>query len=232
MRRHAASATLRRCAPTTLYQQTEYKKLRAIMPKAGSEYTEEAAKFFRTLGLTAEIEKRVVGARGTHNIDVWITGKIQSFQVRWIIECKDWKSSVPKEKVLALQAIAMDIGSDRAFLLSESGFQAGAVRCSQFTNITLTSLNDLREQTREQFAQTALWTLYARVSQVIDDLNKEPARIYLAGPATGCLYDNPEISQAAGSQAAGSGLQTWAAGSHGPRGQACKHAKMTHNVLI
>lgn len=102
---------------------------------------------------------------------------------------------MPKEKVLALQAIASDVGSDRAFLLSESGFQAGAIRCTQFTNITLTSLNDLREQTREQFAHAALWALYMRISQLVEDLNNEPARIYLAGPATGCIYQNPKIDE-------------------------------------
>ncbi len=163
------------------------------MLKLGREYAERAATFFQKIGLKTEVEKRVNGTRGVHNIDVWVTGKIQSFDVRWIIECKDWKSRVPKEKVLALQSIALDIGSDRAFLLSESGFQAGAIRCARFTNITLTSLQDLQEQTREQFAKEELWALYLRVSQVIDDLNNEPVRIYLAGPATGCLYANPDI---------------------------------------
>jgi len=163
--------------------------------KAGSDYAEEAAMFFEAQGLTAEIEKRMDGARGAHNIDVLVTGKLQSFEIRWIIECKDWRSNVPKEKVLALQAITQDVGADRAFLLSETGFQAGAIRCAQFTNITLTSLKDLREQTHDQLAQALLWSLYLRVSQVIVDLNNEPVRIYLAGPATGCLYQNPLIDE-------------------------------------
>jgi len=165
------------------------------MAKAGSEYAGEAAAFFGALGLTAEIEKRVEGARGTHSIDVWVTGKIQSFDVRWVVECKEWKCNIPKEKVLALQAIAQDVGADRAFLLSETGFQAGAVRCARLTNMTLTSLVDLREQTREQFAQATLWSLYIRVSQAINDLDNEPVRISLAGPATGCLYANPAIDE-------------------------------------
>jgi hypothetical protein len=162
------------------------------MSKAGSEYEWEAAAFFRSLGLTAEIEKRVEGARGAHSIDVWVTGKMQSFDVRWVIECKDWKWNIPKEKVLALQAIAVDVGADRAFLLSEKGFQAGAVRCARLTNITLTSLMDLREQTREQFAQATLWSLHIRVSQVMDDLADEPVRIS-SRTGTGCLYVNPAI---------------------------------------
>jgi hypothetical protein len=54
---------------------------------------------------------------------------------------------------------------------------------------------DLREQTREQFAHSTLWSLYIRVSQAIDDLANEPVRIYLTLPATGCLYMNPEIDK-------------------------------------
>lgn len=165
------------------------------MIKPGSEYAVKAATFFQKLGLKAEVEKRVVGTRGVHNIDVWITGKMQSFEIRWVIECKDWKSSIPKEKVLALQSIAMDIGADRAFLLSESGFQSGAIKCAHFTNITLTSLKDLHGQTREQFAREALWVLYNRVSQVIKELSNEPVRIYIAGPGGGCLYQNPKIDE-------------------------------------
>lgn len=163
------------------------------MTKAGSDYVAEVAKFFKRLGFAAEIEKPFEGARGIHSIDVWVTGKLQSFDVRWVVECKDWKNPVPKEKVLALQSVALDVGADRGFLLSESGFQAGAIRSARLTNITLTSLMDLREQTREQFMQATIWALYVRVSQLIADLRKEPVRINLALPATGCLYMNPEI---------------------------------------
>jgi hypothetical protein len=135
------------------------------MAKNGSGYQEQAAAFFRKLGLRAEVELRVEGARGAHDIDVWVTGTIQTFQVRWIVECKDWATNVPKEKVLALQAIAQDVGADRAFLLSEKGFQSGAIRCARNTNISLTSLADLEEQTREYLTQATLSALYFRAQR-------------------------------------------------------------------
>jgi hypothetical protein len=135
------------------------------MPKSWSQYQEDAAAFFRTLGLTADVEKRIEGARGAHDIDVWVTGKLQAFSVRWVVECKDWKANVPKEKVLALQSITADVGADRAFLLSEKGFQSGAIRCAKHTNITLTSLQDLRETVDSGIVETTIRDLLYRCQE-------------------------------------------------------------------
>jgi hypothetical protein len=65
------------------------------------------------------------------------------YQFNWVIECKAWKNNIPKEKVMALSAIVQDVGADRGFLLSEVGFQSGAIRAARTSNITLTSLEDL-----------------------------------------------------------------------------------------
>jgi hypothetical protein len=56
--------------------------------KAWHAYQEEAAKFFRGLGLTAETNKPIKGARGKHNMGVWVTGTIFGVAVKWAVECK------------------------------------------------------------------------------------------------------------------------------------------------
>lgn len=108
-----------------------------------AEYQILAADRFSSLGLRTEIEARVAGARGVHNVDVYATGVYSGVPFKWVIECKAWKTSIPKEKVMALYAIVQDVGADRGFLLSEVGFQSGAVLAAQSTNITLTSIADL-----------------------------------------------------------------------------------------
>jgi restriction system protein len=102
-------------------------------------YQEQAAQFFTHLGLLAAIEERISGVRGEHNVDVLVTGKVHGLDLRWIVECKDWASNVPKEKVLALFAIVQDTGADKGILLSEVGFQSGAIKVSRNTNVLLTS---------------------------------------------------------------------------------------------
>ncbi|MDR6426716.1 hypothetical protein J2738_002854 [Variovorax paradoxus] len=116
-----------------------------------SSYQKQAAQFFTSIGLDAEIEFELQGARGTHVIDVFATGNYGGIPFKWVVECKAWKSNIPKEKVMALAAIVQDVGADRGFLLSEVGFQSGALRAARSSNITLTSLEDLSQAT-DQFA--------------------------------------------------------------------------------
>lgn len=133
------------------------------MPAKWREYRQEAAEFFRRFGLTATVEKEVEGVRGLHAVDVFVEGSFHGIPFKWVVECKAWKSSVPKEKVMALAAIVQDIGADRGFLLSETGFQSGAVRATHKTNITLSSLEDLAIATEEHFVDATIGTLNWRL---------------------------------------------------------------------
>lgn len=112
-----------------------------------SEYQKKAAEFFSSLGLTTSIELKVEGARGVHAVDVYVSGSYEGIPFNWVVECKAWKINVPKEKVMSLFSIVQDLGADRGFLLSEVGFQSGALLASRNSNITLTSLADLSEAT-------------------------------------------------------------------------------------
>lgn len=141
------------------------------------QYQEDVAELLRSLGFTATVEAKVRGARGVHTIDVHATQTAYGFPITWIVECKYWNKAVPKEKVLVLSQIAADIGADRGFLLSESGFQSGAVLAAQHTNVTLTSLLDLRENTQAELTRLAL----AQVAQRSYALEKNAQRHFHPG---------------------------------------------------
>lgn len=134
------------------------------------QYQEHCATFFRDIGLKAEVEKTVGGVRGSHTIDVFVTGALSGIQLTWIVECKAWKTNIPKEKVLTLIAIVQDMGADKGILLSEVGFQSGAIRSVKGTNVLLTSLQDLKEQVRETLVESAVARLNLRLTLVIHDL--------------------------------------------------------------
>ena len=102
------------------------------------QFQEETAEFFRSLGCDAQVEAKIIGARAEHKIDVWVCFTKFGLETKWVIECKDWNSAIPKEKVLALKSVVEDVGADRGFLISTTGFQSGAVRACEKTNITLT----------------------------------------------------------------------------------------------
>ena len=107
-------------------------------------YQKKVAHLFLQLGCLAEVEAPVEGARATHKIDVWVVFKRFGLEQRWAVECKNWKTPVPKEKVQALKSVVEDIGADKGILVARSGFQSGAVDAATLTNILLTTFDELK----------------------------------------------------------------------------------------
>jgi hypothetical protein len=120
------------------------------------EYQKQTAEFFRSLGCVAEVEAKVDGARAQHRIDVWVRFKKFGLEIRWVIECKYWNKTVTKEKILALKAVVDDIGADRGILISEFGFQSGAIRASEKTNLILRDLDELKQSAQEDLLSSVI----------------------------------------------------------------------------
>lgn len=126
------------------------------------EYQEEAAEFFRTLGLEAQTDAKVQGVRTQHDIDVLVKSHHAGFEVTWIVECKKWNTRVSKLHVLALREIVSDTGADRGILLSESGFQSGAIEAANLTNVQVTSLSEARVKSEHDINAMRLRDLFDR----------------------------------------------------------------------
>jgi hypothetical protein len=128
------------------------------------EYQNEVASFFRRQGCDAEVEKKVQGARAMHEVDVYVTFFRSGIKCSWIVECKLWKTKVPKEKVMALRSIVDDIGADRGIIISEQGFQSGAMDAVRDSNITLvTSLEDFERTTASSSSEQQLFLVDGEV---------------------------------------------------------------------
>ena len=144
--------------------------------KKWQEYQDDCAAFFEKLGLATFVDHPVQGARGLHRADVFVEGAYHGIPFKWIVECKAWKTNVPKEKVMALASIVQDTGVDRGFLLSEKGFQSGAIQAAKKTNTTLTSLGDLVDSTEEQLSEAIIQRLYFRLQKArhrLRDIKRE-----------------------------------------------------------
>lgn len=110
-------------------------------------YQNEVAAFFRRQGCNAEVEKIVQGVRAKHEVDVHVKFYRSGIECTWVVECKLWKTKVPKEKVMALKSIVDDVGADRGIIVSEKGFQSGALDAVRDTNITLVTSIEEFERT-------------------------------------------------------------------------------------
>jgi hypothetical protein len=132
------------------------------MAATWQEYQEEAAAFFRSLGLDATTNHSVQGVRTSHDIDVFVRSHHVGFDVVWIVECKYWSTPVTKLHVLALREIVADLGADRGILLCEAGFQSGALEAATLTNVHATSLAALRGTASAEFTAMRLRELFDR----------------------------------------------------------------------
>ncbi|WP_452225734.1 restriction endonuclease [Lacinutrix cladophorae] len=136
------------------------------------EYQEFVADVFRNIGAEVETNYKAVGARGEHDLDVWIKLDKLGIEMTWICECKYWKDSIPKEKVLTLYEITKDLGVDRGFLFSESGFQSGAIRCTKNTNITLTSVDEIKDLIKQELEEAKLINFLKRIETIKNIVKK------------------------------------------------------------
>lgn len=122
------------------------------------------------MGFEATVEETLAGARVSHAVDVAVRLRIGGVGILWIVECKLWKASVRKEQAMTLVQIAQDVGADRAFLLSESGFQAGALSAVQNTNVTLIDLQGLIAAADEDIRRRVLGQLRVETVRLEDHL--------------------------------------------------------------
>jgi hypothetical protein len=91
----------------------------------------------------ANIERDVTlqGRSTSHQIDVTFVFSAGPISYRTVVQCKDWKSRVKKEQVLAFQRILEDIpGQPRGIIVARSGFQAGARQVAEHHGIKVYEL--------------------------------------------------------------------------------------------
>lgn len=126
------------------------------------QYQRDVAQLFVDLGFHAETDVTVTGARGPHDVDVVVRTTVAGIDVLWLVECKSWRRKVSRDAVILLHGIVADAGADRGLLMSESGYQRGALAAAQVSNIGLLSLAQLREMYRPDMAISQLKQLYRR----------------------------------------------------------------------
>jgi hypothetical protein len=156
---------------------------------------EDVAGLFRSLGCDADVDARVQGIRALHKIDVWVRFEHFSLRHQWVIECKNWRKPVPKEKILALKSQIDDIGADRGILIAQSGFQSGAWRAAKSTNIDLMDIEELKAVTNDDFLRIALESLDHKIEILSGEMTKKLYVEKNPGSNDTIFYPNPAFNQ-------------------------------------
>ena len=140
------------------------------------EYQEAVAEAFRELGCKADVDKTVIGARGPHDIDVYVTFEKFGHESHWVIQCKLWAKPVDKSVVQTLHSIVQNIGADRGVIFCEKGFQSGAYTAAQNTNVLLQgSLDDFRRTAELHMTRSPL------ILEESDESDAPPVHVFPGG---------------------------------------------------
>ena len=127
-------------------------------------FQEDIKSIFLELGCDAQSNIRLEGVRTVHDIDVLVRSKYLGQPIQWIIEAKHWNKKVSKLHVLALRTIIDETGTDKGFIVSQKGFQRGALESASTTNITLLTFDELVELTQNVFHKDILRTYVRRLN--------------------------------------------------------------------
>jgi hypothetical protein len=141
------------------------------------QYQEDAASYFRSVGLDAQTDVELQGVRSTHRIDVVVRFRRAGIDQLWIVECKQHNRRVSKDRPLLLRQIVDDVGADRGILLAERGFQSGAYEVVRSTNTLVTSVAELRESAADEILDVALLGLSRRVREAQKHISRLTVRL-------------------------------------------------------
>jgi len=111
-------------------------------PKNWKELQNNVCDILNECGYLAESPKKIPTAR-TEVLEVDVYAEDNSIPKQIIVcECKHWNKKLPQSVVHTFRAQINDIGADQGLLISQKGFQAGAISAAKYSNCTLLTWNE------------------------------------------------------------------------------------------
>ncbi|NMZ70529.1 Restriction endonuclease [Pseudomonas peli] len=103
------------------------------------------------VGIAAETEKTIETPRGKVEIDVYGIDEHSVEKIKYIIECKNWGSTIPQAVVHSFTTVLHETGGHIGILISKEGFQEGALSYIQHTNIVALTYAEFQERYFKQW---------------------------------------------------------------------------------
>jgi restriction endonuclease Mrr len=97
--------------------------------------------------------------RGSVDVDVYAEETIEGIVHRTICECKQWRTNVPKSVVHSFRTVIGETGANRGYIISTSGFQAGAVEAAAATNIELVTFEEFQRTYFAKWIGKQIWAV-------------------------------------------------------------------------
>lgn len=119
------------------------------------------------VGINASLEQSLDTPRGTVEVDVYGIDENSVEKIKYIIECKNWGKPVPQHVIHSFTTVLHETGGHIGILISKEGFQAGALKYIQSTNIVALSFDEFQKR---YFKQWYVKSFCKQISSGIDCL--------------------------------------------------------------
>ena len=112
---------------------------------------------------------RIKGKSGVfHQFDVVASHSIGLHNYKTAIECKYWKTKVPKDTIMKLNETISDCSVDKGVIVSKSGFTPDAINFARFCGISLVELRQPTNEDWEGRIKDINITMHAIVPEIYD----------------------------------------------------------------
>ncbi|RSN44891.1 hypothetical protein DMC64_18565 [Amycolatopsis sp. WAC 04197] len=117
--------------------------IEAHLPDNWQDLENRVAQILMECGYEVQVQRNVSLARGDACIDVWADDH-SSPQNIIAVECKHWARPATKSVVHAFRTVVGDSGANTGLLVSSAGFQEGAIRAADYSNVRLLDWNEFQ----------------------------------------------------------------------------------------
>jgi len=114
------------------------------IPENWNELQNEVGRLLAECGFAVEIEKKIETVRGAVELDVFAQEDVKGRKYSIVCECKHWKARIPQNVIHGFRTVVSDMGANVGYIVSIVGFQEGAFKASEMTNIELVTWEQLQ----------------------------------------------------------------------------------------
>lgn len=149
-------------------------------PSEWKELQTGVCKIFNEIGLQAEQDKVIKTPRGTVSLDVFAIDPGSVDSIQYIVECKNWKNSIPQSVIHSFTTVMHEVGANIGYIVSKQGFQKGAIEYLQNTNIKGVTYADFQKHylgiwIDRHFCST-IWNVADALIQYTEPINSRRER--------------------------------------------------------
>ena len=105
----------------------------------------EVGKILEQCGFSVEVEKKIDMARGEAELDVYAEEVVKGRRYSIVCECKYWKSNIPQSIIHSFRSILNDTGANIGYIIALKGFQSGAFKAANYTNLELVTWEEFQK---------------------------------------------------------------------------------------